>query len=184
MCGGSLENKEGETVCTCEYCGTKQTLPKTSNNVITNLFNRANNLRIKSEFDKAEQIYEKIVEEDDSEAEAHWGIVLCKYGIEYVTDPQTNKKIPTCHRTLFESITTDSDYQAAIDYSDSAQQVIYEQEAKTIDKIQKDIISIAKNEKPFDIFICYKETDENGKRTVDSAIVFVNSILTSYAFEN
>jgi len=26
------------------------------------------------------------------------------------------------------------------------------------------------NEKPFDVFICYKETDENGKRTPDSVI--------------
>ena len=31
-------------------------------------------------------------------------------------------------------------------------------------------MNIAKNEKPFDIFICYKETDESGKRTQDSVI--------------
>lgn len=28
MCGGGLEIKEGESVVVCEYCGTKQTLPK------------------------------------------------------------------------------------------------------------------------------------------------------------
>lgn len=170
MCGGTIEFEKGDTVGVCDSCGTKQTLPKTNDDVISNLFNRANNLRLKCEFDKAAQIYEKIVEQDDSEAEAHWGIVLCKYGIEYVEDPKTFKRIPTCHRTLFEAVTTDADYLAAIDYSDAAQQHIYEIEARAIDRIQKDILAIVKNEKPFDVFICYKETDENGKRTIDSTI--------------
>ncbi|MBR5178065.1 MAG: leucine-rich repeat protein [Lachnospiraceae bacterium] len=115
-------------------------------------------------------IYEKIVEQDDSEAEAHWGIVLCRYGIEYVEDPATKKRIPTCHRTLYEAVTTDPDYQAAIDYSDTLQQTIYEKEAKEIDKIQKNILAIVQKEEPFDVFICYKETDENGNRTKDSVI--------------
>ena len=170
MCGGDLEIGSNETVAVCEYCNTKQTLPKTNDDVMSNLFNRANNLRLKCEFDKAIQIYEKILEQDDSEAEAHWGIVLCKYGIEYVEDPKTSARIPTCHRTLFEAVTTDSDYLAAIDYSDATQQSVYESEARAIDRIQKDILKIVENEKPFDVFICYKETDENGKRTVDSII--------------
>ena len=170
MCGGTIEFTTGDTVGVCDSCGTKQTLPKSNDDVIANLFNRANNLRLKCEFDKAEAIYEKIVDQDDSEAEAHWGIVLCKYGIEYVDDPLTGEKVLTCHRTMFEAVTTDADYQAAIDYSDPAQQIIYEKEAHNIDHIQRDILSIVEKEEPFDIFICYKETDENGKRTVDSTI--------------
>ena len=169
MCGGALEIKDGESVAVCEYCGTKQTLPKTKDEVVANLFNRANNLRLKGEFDKAAQAYERIVEADDSEAEAHWGIVLCKYGIEYVEDPKTGKRIPTCHRTLFNAVTSDPDYIAAIDYSDPAQQIVYENEAREIDRIQKDILTIVKNEKPFDVFICYKESDAD-KRTIDSVI--------------
>ena len=170
MCGAALERQNNETVLSCDYCGTTQTIPKTSDDSIANLFNRANNLRLKCEFDKAAQIYEKIIEQDDSEAEAHWGIVLCKYGIEYVEDPATNKRVPTCHRTLFEAITTDADYQAAIDYSDFAQQDVYQAEAKAIDKIQRDILAVVRNEKPFDVFICYKETDASGARTRDSVI--------------
>ena len=170
MCGGTVDFTLGETVGVCDFCGTKQTLPKANDEVITNLFNRANNLRLKCEFDKAEQIYEKIVQQDDSEAEAHWGIILCKYGIEYVEDPKTFERIPTCHRTRFESIKTDADYEAAIDYSEMLQQRIYEKEAREIDKHQKDILAIVKKEEPFDVFICYKETDDNGKRTVDSTL--------------
>lgn len=170
MCGGSLDFEEGISVVTCDFCGSKQTLSKSKDEEIKSLFNRANNLRLKNEFDRAAQIYEKIVEKDDSDAEAHWGIVLCKYGIEYVEDPSTLKRVPTCHRTLFESVVSDTDYLAAIDFSDALQQRIYESEARTIDKIQKDILKIVENEKPFDVFICYKETDDDGKRTIDSAI--------------
>ena len=170
MCGGTIEFEQGDSVGVCAYCGTKQTLPNTSDDVIANLYNRANNLRLKSEFDRAQKVYEDIVNKDDSQAEAHWGIVLCKYGIEYVDDPATGKKIPTCHRTSYEAIRTDADYLAATDYADGEQQAIYEAEAREIDKIQKGILAIAKEEKPFDVFICYKETDESGNRTVDSTI--------------
>ena len=170
MCGGTLEFNTGDTVGVCDSCGTKQTLPKTNDDVIANLFNRANNLRLKCEFDKAEQIYEKIVEQNAEDCEAHWGIILCKYGIEYVEDPKTLSRVPTCHRTLFEAVTTDADYLAAIAKADDAQKEIYQNEAREIDKIQKNILAIVKNEKPFDVFICYKETDENGKRTVDSTV--------------
>ena len=170
MCGGNLEVVEGTTVCECEYCGTTQTVPKVQDDVTSNLFNRANNLRMKSEFDKAQEIYEKIVSQNENESEAYWGIVLCKFGIEYVEDPTTFKKIPTCHRTQLESVLTDVDYLAAIEHADISQKTVYEDEAKEIDKLQHDILEIVHKEEPFDVFICYKETDENGKRTQDSVI--------------
>lgn len=170
MCGGNLEIIEGTTVCECEYCGTTQTVPKVQDDVTSNLFNRANNLRMKSEFDKAQEIYEKIVSQNENESEAYWGIVLCKFGIEYVEDPATFKKIPTCHRTQLESVLTDVDYLAAIEHADISQKTVYEDEAKEIDNLQHDILEIVHKEEPFDVFICYKETDENGKRTQDSVI--------------
>ncbi len=170
MCGGTIEFTEGATVGVCDSCGTKQTLPKTDDEVISNLHNRANTLRLKCEFDKAEEIYNKILENVPDDAEAHWGVILCKYGIEYVEDPKTYKRIPTCHRTSFEAILADEDYKAAIENGDIAQRELYEAEAKEIDRIQRDILAIVKNEKPFDVFICYKETDFDGKRTQDSVI--------------
>lgn len=170
MCGGKLEINENETTATCEYCGTEQTIPKITDDVIGNLFNRANTLRLKSEFDKAEEIYNKIVGLDNTQSEAYWGIILCKYGIEYVEDPTTYKRVPTCHRTSYDAITADEDYKLAIQYADISQKIIYEAEAKAIDEIQKGILTISQNEKPYDVFICYKETDESGKRTQDSVL--------------
>ncbi len=170
MCGATLDVEEGKNVATCNYCGTAQTLPQQRGDVITNLFNRANKLRLKAEFDKAQQLYEKLIADDVKDSEAHWGIVLCKYGIEYVDDSKTQARIPTCHRTQVESVLADIDYQEAISLCDEEQKAIYQKEAKAIDKIQKGILSIVQEEEPYDIFICYKETDENGKRTKDSVI--------------
>ena len=169
MCGGSLDVSEGMTVCECEYCGTQQTLPKTDNEQALNMFNRANHFRQQCEFDKAAEIYERMTAQRD-DAELYWSIVLCRYGIEYVDDPLTKKKIPTCHRTQYKSILDDADYLEAIAHADAAQQEVYKSEAEYIDKVQKGILEISNKEKPFDVFICYKETDESGRRTQDSVL--------------
>ena len=71
MCGGTLEITEGTTVCECEYCGTKQTLPKLDNDRKENLYDRANHFRRNNDFDKAMGIYEQILNEDSSDAEAY-----------------------------------------------------------------------------------------------------------------
>lgn len=170
MCGGSLAFNEGDTVGTCEYCGTKQTLPKLDDDRKANLYDRANHFRRANDFDKAMSIYEQILNEDNTDAESYWSLVLCRYGIEYVEDPVTHKRVPTVNRTQYNSVYADEDYKAAIKYADGAQTVLYQQEAKAIDEIQKGILEISQKEEPFDIFICYKETDSNGKRTHDSVL--------------
>ncbi len=170
MCGGDLAFEPGSTVCECEYCGSKQTIPSVDSEKKTNLFNRANRLRMNSEFDKASGVYEQIVAEFPEEAEAYWGLCLCAYGIEYVDDPATGSKIPTCHRTLPTSIMEDSNFEQACDYADPVARKVYREEAKNIDRIQKGILSIAQNETPYDVFICYKETAEDGSRTEDSVL--------------
>ena len=170
MCGGTLEVSEGTTVCECEYCGTTQTLPKTDNEQTINMLNRASHFRQQYEFDKAMEIYEKLLESSDKDSEIYWQIVLCRYGIEYVDDPLTKKKIPTCHRTQFKSILQDADYLEALNHADSIQKDVYTKEAEYIDSIQKGILEISNKEEPFDVFICYKESDENGKRTYDSVL--------------
>lgn len=170
MCGGSLEVLDGGTVCECEYCGSMQTIPTNNDDSIRTLYNRANTLRMKSDFDKAEELFEKILQLNSAEAEAYWGLILCKYGVEYVEDPGTLKRIPTCHRTSYDAITADEDYKNALRYGSVQQQMMYEAEARAIDEIQKGILSISRKEQPYDVFICYKETDESGRRTQDSVI--------------
>ena len=170
MCGGSLEIVAGTTVIECEYCGTQQTLPKLDDDKRANMYDRANHFRRNNEFDKAMGIYEQILNEDNTDAEAYWSLVLCRYGIEYVEDPATHKRIPTVNRAQFTSIFDDDNYKSALQYADSYQRTIYEAEAKAINEIQKGILAISQKEEPFDVFICYKESDNNGRRTPDSVL--------------
>ena len=170
MCGGTLDITEGMTVCECEYCGSTQTVPQLDDEKKINLFTRANRLRLACEFDKAFGVYESIVSEFSEEAEAYWGLILCKYGIEYVDDPATGKKIPTCHRSSFDSVMDDPNFEMVMEYSDAVSRRVYRDEAKQIEELRKGIIEVSANEEPYDIFICYKETDEDGNRTIDSVI--------------
>lgn len=170
MCGGSLEPAQSETVCRCGYCGTVQTLPQTDNEKLRQLFDRANSFRLNNDFDSAAMVYENIITEYPEEAEAHWGICLCRYGIEYVKDPRTGKRIATCHRTQFRPILEDPDFAMAVRYADGAAETVYREEAAYINAVQQKLLEISRKEEPYDIFICYKETDNIGNRTTDSVI--------------
>lgn len=170
MCGSPLELLEDATITTCAYCGTQQTLPHLKSERSYLLYDRANHFRRNNDFDKAMEIYDKILEEDNTDAEAYWSLVLCRYGIEYVEDPKTKKRLPTINRASFCSVAADEDYKAALKYASAEQRGLYEAEARAIDEIQKGILAISSEEKPFDVFICYKETDADGRRTPDSVL--------------
>ena len=71
MCGGDMEISADKTFGTCEYCGSTMTLPKVSDDQRAAAFNRGNHFRRAGEFDKALGVYERIVAEDDTDAEAH-----------------------------------------------------------------------------------------------------------------
>ena len=169
MCGGDIELSADKTYGTCDSCGSTSTIPKADDENKLNRYNRANHFRRQCEFDKAVAAYEKLLEQDDTDAEAHWGAVLSRYGIEYVEDPATKKRIPTCHRVQMASILADADYKAAVEHApDAESRRLYEDQAAQIAEIQKGILAVSANEKPYDVFICYKETDEIGQRTHDS----------------
>lgn len=181
MCGGDLNVTDGASVCTCAYCGTKQTLPKLGDEKRVAMFERANYFWRNNEFDKAMGIYEMVLATDDTDAEAYWSIVLCRYGIEYVEDPKSHKRVPTVNRFQTKSILRDEDYLNAIRCANGYQRDIFETEAAQIDTIQKNISTIFKEEKPYDVFICYKETDGTGARTHDS--VYAQKIYDALSHE-
>ena len=170
MCGGDLDVQQGSTIAECEYCGTTQTIPSLDNEKKMLQFERAERLRKNCEFDKAAGVYEAIVSDFTEEAEAYWGLVLCKYGIEYVDDPTTKKKVPTCHRTSFDSVMEDKNFELTLENAQKEARKLYREEAKQIETIRQGIIEVSAKADPYDIFICYKETAEDGQRTVDSVL--------------
>lgn len=170
MCGGDLSVSPGASVGTCQYCGTTMTLPVTGSTQVADQFNRASGLRQGDEFDRASEVYLRLLEANPRDAEAHWGMVLCRFGIAYVEDPETGRRLPTCNRVRFGSILEDEDYLQAITWADGEAKAVYQAEAEAIAAIQREFLDISVREEPFDVFLCYKEKDGQGERTPDSVL--------------
>lgn len=168
ICGGSLTVASKSRVAVCDYCGSKQILPLFSDESAQLLYDRGNSYLRQNEYDKAETIFNQLLSLCPEDPEIYWDLVLCKYGVTFVKDPKTEKYVPTCNRTHYESVLNDKNYQNALKYSDAEQTAYYQENAETINDIQKGILAVSKKEKPFDIFISYKETDSEGTRTKDS----------------
>ncbi len=169
VCGGALPEIIEGRKCVCEFCGSEQVVPSEKDQAAAEMFNRAAALRRNNEFDLALQNYEKIIELRPEESEAYWGAMLCRFGIEYVEDPYGNGRMPTLRRMQTVSILEDPYYLNTIKYADPETVGIYEQEAHVLDRIQRKYGAIARKTEPYDIFISYKETDGDGRRTEDYA---------------
>lgn len=170
ICGGDVAVSADKTFATCEYCGSTVTVPRVSDEQRAAAFNRGSHFRRIGEFDKALASYERILREDDTDAEAHWCAALCRFGIEYVEDPATYEWLPTCHRASFDSFLEDVDFKAALEHSDGLTRRLYQKEAAKIAEVQRGILATSQNEEPYDVFLCYKETGEDGQRTRDSIL--------------
>ncbi len=170
MCGGSVTLSPDRTIGVCEYCGSTNTYGKISDDQRAAAFNRGNSFRRTGEFDNALAAYEQILREDDTDAEAHWCAALCRFGIEYVEDPDTLEWFPTCHRASFDSFLEDVDYLAALEHSDGVTRRQYRKDAARIAEVQKGILATSRNEEPYDVFLCFKDTGADGQRTPDSIL--------------
>lgn len=165
ICGDTEFIDLGDDIIQCRSCRHKSQKPKQN----AELLERANSIRFDTkDFDQAMSLYEEIIRMTPDEAEAYWGLVLCRYGIEYVQDSD-GRYLPTCHRTIETSILDDGDYKMVLSKASYDMMEYYINEAKTIDEYQKKIKAIAQQEEPYDVFISFKAT-ENGVATPDSLI--------------
>lgn len=62
------------------------------------------------------------------------------------------------------------DKEAALQYADASAQRVYRREAVRLSRIQERYLQIARQEKPYDVFISFKAEDENGARTRASTL--------------
>lgn len=164
-CGGELEYGPGDREAVCPYCGAFIVIPQVS----PDKFNYANQLRMDRKFDLAEAQFHEIITEHPDDSESYWNMLLCKYGIEYVDD-YDGSKVPTCNRMSYDSILQDEYLKKALRYASGNNRILYEDQAEEIDRVLKGIIAIAKEEKPYDVFISFKEQNALGGRTEDSVI--------------
>lgn len=170
-CGARLEIRKGMSVCKCDYCGVMQTVPILDFDEKALLWERADELRRSGEYDRALSLYEQIARISPDDPDVYWAKVLCVYGIEYVEEPVSHKRIPTINRIQYTSVIENEDYLRAVKLAATGdQRRLYILEAQRFDELRERVLSVSLNEKPYDIFICYKETDGSGRRTEDSVL--------------
>ena len=166
-CGASLINRDGRWVCPA--CGTYAP-EEITNEELTLLYN-ANMLLRTLDFDGAENAFTDLIERYPKNSAGYWGRLRARFGIKYERD-YNGKNLPTCYAEV-NSVLNDRDYLKAIQYADSATKDVYQKQAAEIEKIREIWLARASKEKPYDIFICFKDSDiENGEEhTADSVRV-------------
>lgn len=170
MCGVSLELKKGISKERCPYCGMINTVPKPADVLQENQFDKANYHRRNHDYTRAVALYDMILSADETNAYAHWEKVLCKYGVEYISDLSSNSCVPVCNQMQPVSVFEDENYKAAMRHADDELKNVLETEAKAIDSLQKDLQEKAKAESSYDVFLCYREQGSDGSRTKDSEL--------------
>ncbi len=163
MCGGVLERK-GSGVCRCEYCGNMQSVPLIDDEDKAELCIVAEGFRREYQYDKAIEIYEQLLKVYPTDADLYWSMLLCRYGVE------CKEQQYSLNRTHPRSLLSDEDYKAALKYATSEQRAVMESQAAQIDSIRRSIVEAASGFKQYDVYLCCKEADKNGRRTKDSVI--------------
>lgn len=168
-CGhpNNISCSEGQSTYQCECCERIHSIPKDEEKYST-LYDRATSLRLNNCFDQAIDTYNMILDQDDTNEEAHFWIAMCRYGVNYVKD-EDGIYHPTCWYYHEKPILADYDYRRALSLSSPINAEIYRAKAEEIHRIQRKIGRIIQTEKAYDAFICFKETDDTTRRkTPDS----------------
>lgn len=171
VCGANLIYKDGRWVCPA--CGAYKE-EEISNEEVTLLYNASQKLRLAS-FDDAEELYADIVKKYPKNSEAHWGLVLSRYGIKY-EDDYDGRKLPTCYAATMESFLSDKEYLAALSCAPDAKvKAYYEEQGKIIEKNRIEWYEKASKEPAYDVFLCFKDSDkENNIERTDDSIEVAN----------
>ena len=180
QCGGDYEYRGGRWVC--RACGSyKPESISTEEEVL--LYTAHQKLRL-AEFAEAELEFDDFIRRYPENPCGYWGRLLARYGIQYEQDFD-GRMIPTCYAASIGSVRSASDYKKALQYADAENRAYYESQAEYMERMRGEWQEKAKKEKPYDVFICYKDSDvANGiERTKDSyAAQELYTLLTDMGF--
>lgn len=166
ICGSALAYKDGRWVCPA--CGAPSETDITGEEESL-LYNAAQKLRL-ADFGEAEEAYRDIVRRYPDNSAAWWGLVLAKNGIKYEIDADGTAK-PTCYAASLRKIYDDTDFKRAIALcADKQVRADMISRAERLDEIREIWLKKVSGERPYDVFLCFKDSDDvgMGRRTDDS----------------
>lgn len=131
-CGGNVSAFPGNALGICSRCGATVTLPVDDSQHRAAAHNCGNYLRRAGKFDQAMAQYQKLLQEDDTDAEAHWCSALCRFGVQYVLETEDGAYVPRVTRPGNGKFLESGEYLAALANSGGAVQLQYEKDAAKI----------------------------------------------------
>lgn len=164
VCGGALELVSGRSLCRCPYCGTLQSVPLLDSEEKAELCRRAEQLRREFRYDKAMALYERLIQLSPADADLYWALTLCRFGAELSPDGGV-----LLNRICAHSVLSDEDFKLALKFADDETRAVMEKQAEQIDIARRSGLERAGSAE-YDVYLCAREADENGRRAMDSVI--------------
>ncbi len=134
-------------------------------------FTQGENAQQMRRYDEALGHYQRVLALQGEEAEVHWRILMCLYGVEYVRDQRSGNFLPTLTRMQVEDLLQESAYLDACRFArDESIRAFYREEGRRLDRIVRKYQYICGSEKPYDVFISVKQGDDEGSMTPDAVV--------------
>lgn len=161
-CGMEFPFPVSETVFACPACDALHERPQAQRETFMGL-DRANDLRAEGKYAEALGVYQDVLQRSPTAHEALWGMVLCRYGVAYVTDPATHRRMPTLHFPQRCSILKDGDYVRACKHAPEEIAAQYREDAAYIERVHRELMQGAESFPDCDVFLCYKGSAPDGR---------------------
>ena len=166
-CGSHSLIKISEFEYQCEHCGLTNYLEGASKELIeiNSLILHAYEALKREDFTTADEMFSDILSKYPNNYEALWGSIASRYGIVFVNE--NDKIFPTFHDILDVSFVNETRFQDFIKKVPNNKKNVYLKLANEIESIRNKYFELVKKENPYDIFISFKASDENGNNTKD-----------------
>ena len=119
-----------------------------------------------SNFLDAEEAFLDAAKKCGDSSLAYWGAFLSRYGVRYEQDID-GTMIPTCNSLSHICVYDNDHYKKAIALAKGEEKKTYEEEAKRIEEIRREWYEKAQHEKPYDVFLCFKQSDDDTKQRTE-----------------
>ncbi|MBQ7308375.1 MAG: TIR domain-containing protein [Clostridia bacterium] len=155
----------------CKYCLSKFTKKQMDSQMFVDL-RLANFERNQANFEKAKSIYNDIIKNYEKEdlTDVYWGLFLCEQRVLFEEDGK-GEKFPSFFRINQDQKVEDSHtfgkaLSCALKHNKDRLE-IFNSLAEKIEDVRKMYLDIQEKTQPYDIFICFKNSDFNGNLTQD-----------------
>ena len=167
-CGGTRLIKKSDQYI-CMHCGNIY-FNEHADKEYYSLLDMALAQRQTAKFDEAFEIYNMLVNKfhDKDLSDVYFGMFLCEFSVIFENNMQ-EQPFPSFYAMRKTSCYTNYYYKKAIEQATANKNEeklkTFEELVENIEYARKTYIAIEKSNRPYDIFICYKKTDNEGNLT-------------------